>query len=290
MGTINPTLPTISNPNSTEDPLIRAALSTIIAEFNGNIDNNNVKSAAAIAYSKLATMNTGQILLGNAGVPTATTLSGDVTVSALGVTAIGTSKVTSAMITDDTITNADVNSAAAIAKSKLALTNSIVNGDLTALSVATGNVQDAAVTSRKFSPQAGLKAATADVVAKTSADGIFALTGASQSITPAVAGSNILVIATFDIEIISLGAALEALALGYVYMDGAAQTGNVIFNPSFVAASGTSNERITLTAPWLITGVSAAAHTIDLRAQLSTASYALTTYQAHSRFFWMVFS
>ncbi len=64
----------------------------------GAITNAKVNAAAAIAYSKLATMATGSILLGNAGVPTATALTGDVTVGATGVTAIGANKVLSSMI------------------------------------------------------------------------------------------------------------------------------------------------------------------------------------------------
>lgn len=60
--------------------------------------NADVNASAAIAYSKLAAMSTGQALLGNAGTPTATTLSGDVTVGATGVTAIGATKVTNAML------------------------------------------------------------------------------------------------------------------------------------------------------------------------------------------------
>lgn len=63
-----------------------------------SILNADINTSAAIAYSKLAAMTTGQALLGNAGVPTATTLSGDVTVGATGVTAIGASKVTNTML------------------------------------------------------------------------------------------------------------------------------------------------------------------------------------------------
>ena len=50
--------------------------------------NADVNAAAAIAYSKLATLNTGQILAGNAGTPTAVTMSGDATISATGVVTI----------------------------------------------------------------------------------------------------------------------------------------------------------------------------------------------------------
>jgi hypothetical protein len=69
-------------------------------ELFGNITNSNIDAAAAIAYSKMAAMATGSVLLGNAGTPTATALSGDVTVGATGVTAIGTEKVLPAMLHD----------------------------------------------------------------------------------------------------------------------------------------------------------------------------------------------
>lgn len=64
----------------------------------GVIVNADINASAAIAYSKLATMATGSILLGNAGVPTATAMSGDITIGATGVTAIGAGKVLLAML------------------------------------------------------------------------------------------------------------------------------------------------------------------------------------------------
>jgi len=74
-----------------------------------------------LQLSKLASVSGGQVLLGNgSGVVTGTTISGDVTVSDAGVTAI----------TAGAIVNADVNASAAIAYSKLALTDSIVNADV----------------------------------------------------------------------------------------------------------------------------------------------------------------
>ncbi len=64
----------------------------------GVVVNADVSGSAAVAYSKLATMATGAALIGNAGVPTATELTGDVTVGATGVTAIGAAKVTATML------------------------------------------------------------------------------------------------------------------------------------------------------------------------------------------------
>jgi hypothetical protein len=103
----------------TGDVTISNAGVTAIAS--GVIVNADINASAAIGYSKLATMSTGQVLLGNAGTPTATTLSGDVTVGATGVTAIASG----------VIVDADVNASAALAYSKLATmaTGSILLGN-----------------------------------------------------------------------------------------------------------------------------------------------------------------
>ena len=71
----------------------------------GNLINADIDAAAAIAHSKLANITAGRVLLGNASnVPTATALTGDVTVSNTGVTAIGNAKVVTAMVNDAAIT------------------------------------------------------------------------------------------------------------------------------------------------------------------------------------------
>ena len=75
-----------------------------------NIVNADINASAAIAHGKLANITAGQVLLGNASnVPTATALTGDVTVSNTGVTAIGSG----------VIVNADVSASAAIAGTKV---------------------------------------------------------------------------------------------------------------------------------------------------------------------------
>ncbi len=77
----------------------------------GVIVNGDINAAAAIAYSKLAALTSGNILVGSAGnVATSVAMSGDIAITNTGVTSIQA----------DTIVNADVNSAAAIAYSKLA--------------------------------------------------------------------------------------------------------------------------------------------------------------------------
>jgi hypothetical protein len=87
--------------------------SFVTAIGTGVIVDADVNASAAIAYSKLASMTGGSVLLGNASnVPTVTALTGDVTVSNAGVTAIGSG----------VIVDADVNGSAAIAGTKLAFT------------------------------------------------------------------------------------------------------------------------------------------------------------------------
>lgn len=77
----------------------------------GVIVNADINAAAAIAFSKLATLPSAELLVGSAGgVATAVAVTGDVTISNTGVTAIAA----------DSIVNADINTAAAIAFSKLA--------------------------------------------------------------------------------------------------------------------------------------------------------------------------
>ena len=82
------------------------------------IVNADIAAAAAIAYSKLATLTSGNIVLGSsANVATSTAVTGDVTISNTGVTAIATG----------VIVNADINASAAIAGSKIvAATTSVV--------------------------------------------------------------------------------------------------------------------------------------------------------------------
>ena len=67
--------------------------STMIAD--GTIVNTDINMSAAIALSKLASGTSGQVVIANAsGVPTYTTLSGDLTISSTGVVSIAANSVT----------------------------------------------------------------------------------------------------------------------------------------------------------------------------------------------------
>lgn len=65
---------------------------------NSAIINAKVSASAAIAFSKLATLATGHLLAGNAGVVTDVALSGDATIGATGVLTIANAAVTSAKV------------------------------------------------------------------------------------------------------------------------------------------------------------------------------------------------
>ena len=79
--------------------------------LSGSIANADIASNAAIAFSKLASLSSGNILVGSGGnVATSVAMTGDVTISNAGVTDI----------TAGAIVNADINAAAAIADTKLA--------------------------------------------------------------------------------------------------------------------------------------------------------------------------
>lgn len=106
----------------------------------GQLTDRPALSSSGFVTSSLPS---AQILVGNnLGVATAVAVTGDVTISNLGVTAIGAGVIVNADINasagivyskltlTDGILNADINSAAGIVYSKLSLTNSIVNADV----------------------------------------------------------------------------------------------------------------------------------------------------------------
>lgn len=145
-----------------------------------SVVNADVSGSAAIAYSKLATLSTGSVVLGNAGTPTATALTGDVTVGATGVTAIGTSKVTSGMVVDGTIATTDLTAAVANA---LTPTGSILPTALRAAS--TGYLMcDGAASSRTTNATlfAAIAPSLGTVTVTIAAPGVFTLTNHALAI------------------------------------------------------------------------------------------------------------
>ena len=99
----------------------------VTAIASGVVVDADINASAGISFSKLATLNSGSILVGNSSnVATAVTPTGDVTISNAGVTSIAAG----------VIVNADVNASAAIAGTK-------ISPDFGAQNVATtGTVSD----------------------------------------------------------------------------------------------------------------------------------------------------
>ncbi len=119
-GTID--LVNLSTSQTLTNKTISASSNTI-----SNIANANVAAAAAIDFSKLATLSSANILVGNvSNVAASVAVTGDITITNAGVTAIGSGK----------IVNAQVNASAAIDFSKLAA--------LTSGNILVGNVSNVA--------------------------------------------------------------------------------------------------------------------------------------------------
>lgn len=110
-GSFNTTLSAAANNAADRTITVPAQVGTMLVSGNASIVNADISASAAIAYSKLAALTSGNIILGNASnVATSTAVTGDVTISNTGVTAIAAGAVV----------NDDINASAAIAFSKLA--------------------------------------------------------------------------------------------------------------------------------------------------------------------------
>ena len=173
LAVVDPTLDrTITFPNITGTVVTTGDTGTVTGTMiaDNTIVNAEINSSAAIAFSKLASLASANILVGNAsGVPTAAAVTGDVTITNAGVTAIAS----------NVIVNADINTAAAIAYSKLALSSGITNTDINA---------SAAIAGTKISPNFGSQNIQTSGTL-TVASGVFNLgTAAAPSITISGAG------------------------------------------------------------------------------------------------------
>jgi hypothetical protein len=72
---------------------------------NATLTNTQIAAAAAIAFSKLASLSTGQFLVGSGGTVVAATMGGDATVSAVGAITIANSAITDVKIASGTISD-----------------------------------------------------------------------------------------------------------------------------------------------------------------------------------------
>jgi hypothetical protein len=124
----------------------------------GEVTDTEVSATAGIALSKLAGAVPGEVVVHNlTGVPTATALSGDITVNYLGVTAIASG----------VIVNADIKSDAAIEDTKLATIATAGKVDNSATTAASANTNSAIVARDSSGNFAAGKATLATVDVKT---------------------------------------------------------------------------------------------------------------------------
>lgn len=87
----------------------------------GAINNSKIDGSAAIAFDKLASLGSTQILVGSgSGVPTARTVSGDATLSNTGVLTIASTAITNAKLASTAVSDNVVAAGAGIAWSKMA--------------------------------------------------------------------------------------------------------------------------------------------------------------------------
>jgi hypothetical protein len=105
-------------------------------------------AVGAVTASKVEGLSSGQIIVGVDGTAAnnaKVTLSGDVTMSGVGVTAIGTGKVTTTQILDGTIADADISATAAIVDTKLATISSAGKVSNSATTATNANTNSAIV-------------------------------------------------------------------------------------------------------------------------------------------------
>jgi hypothetical protein len=247
--------------------------STMIAD--GTIVNADINTSAAIAHSKLANATAGQILLGTTttGVVTATTVSGDVTITGAGVTAIGSG----------VIVDADIDASAAIALSKLATStagNIIVynasgvptavaeTGDITisdtgVTAIATGVIVNADVNASAAIDYSKLASLTSGNILVGNASNVATSVAMSGDVTITNAGVTAIgsgVIVDADINA-SAGIALSKLATS--------TAGNIIvYNASGVPTSVTETGDVTISDA----GVTAIASGVIVNADVSASA------------------
>ena len=201
------------------------------------IVNADVNSAAAIAFSKLATLASGNLLIGSAGgVATSVAMSGDVTIVAAGTTSIAS----------DVIMNADINTAAAIALTKLApmTAGTVLMGASTTIPTATAITGDIGLTNAGVASITGDSIVNADVkttaaiahsklAAMTSG---YVLVGSAGTVPTAVGMTGDVTIVASGATTIGAGAVdpamMAAMTSGYIIVGG---SGTV---PAAVAMSG----------------------------------------------------
>jgi len=224
--------------------------------LDGTILNVDINASAAIALTKLATGTVASVVVHNAsGVPTATTISGDVTVNSSGVTAIGSGVVV----------NADINASAAIDYSKLATltAGSVVLGNSSNVATVTALSGDVTVNSSGVTAIGSGVIVNADINAsaaidKTKISGTAITAGDTGTVTSTMIADGTIV--NDDINA-SAGIALSKLATS--------TAGNIIvYNSSGVPTAVAETGDITISD----TGVTAIGTGVIVNADINTTA------------------
>ena len=271
------------------------------------IYNANINSGAAIDYSKLAALNSTNILVGSsANVATSTAVTGDVTISNTGVTTIGADKVTNSQLANMGATTVKVNATTSTADPTdlLVSTNTVVGrvaGDIVAAQVVTDQIADNAVTFAKL--QDGVANTVLARAAATNGDVAGVALAASQLLGRGPAG---------DITAISLGSnlsitgtTLDSTGSGGGIADGATLTtgltfpvsglhildtdashdliispgGDLTADRTLTITTGNANRTVTLTGDTSLIGTNTGDQTITLTGGVTgsgTGSFAAT--------------
>lgn len=239
------------------------------------ISNSNITSNAAIVFSKLASLTSGQILLGNASnVVTGTAVTGDIAINNTGVTAI----------TAGCIVNDDINASAAIADTKLATISTAGKVSNTATTATTSNTANTIV----------LRDATGNFSAGTITATVFsgsgsALTSLSASEVTGTIPSNVLGNSSLHVGTTQIGlnraSANQALTgISSVTLPGSS-SGSIVLQPVATAGSNiitlpaVTGTVITTADSGSVTGTIIAANTITSSNINPSAAIELTKLQ-----------
>ena len=261
LGVVDPTADNVINlPNVSGTVITSGDTGTVTSALiaDGTIVNADINASAAIDYSKLAALTSGNIVLGNASnVATSTAVTGDVTISNAGVTAISSG----------VIVNADINASAAIDYSKLAA--------LTSGNILIGNASNVATST----------AVTGDItISNTGVTAIASgvIVDADINASAAIADSKLATISTAGkvsggaITSGTIGGSTAVSTSGTIATSGLASSGTLAVGQTSIA----TNTDLDLAGTYAQTVVTVSALDIDC----STGNYFIKTINGASTF------
>ena len=245
----------------------------------GTIVNADVNASAAVALSKLATGTVGSLVVHNAsGVPTATAVTGDVTITSGGVTAIASG----------VIVDADVNASAAIAHSKLAnatagqlllgttttgvVTATTVSGDVTitgagVTAISSGVVVDADISASAAIALSKLATSTAGNIIVYNASGVPTAVAETGDITISDTGVTAIASGVIVNADVNASAAIVDTKLATI-----ATAGKVSNSATTAASANTASAIVARDASGNFVAGKATLATVDVNTVVETAS------------------